>query len=94
MSDIYISADNPGVCRVCGRLADLRGSTCFDCASRAEELAARRSPEEHRAAADAAEQAGAIETARICRQWAHERETKTGDYAPGGVFETEYGIKL
>lgn len=78
-------------CRVCGtKTGDLRGNICFDCASNAERRAASRTVEEHLENAIAQLKGGDITLGRIYCQWAYERLTDTGDYAPGGTFDAEY----
>jgi len=77
-------------CTICGKRDDLRGGVCFDCASKAERSAARRSVEDHLRHGLDTLKCGDAEVARIYFQWALERLTKTGDYAVGGTFDVEY----
>ncbi len=78
-------------CLTCGEPRDLRGGFCFDCASAAEERAYRSSISAHLCRAFRHLRAREWREARYRLSWAFERLTKTGDYTPGGYFETEYG---
>jgi len=90
---IYISQEQMGRCKRCGCYDDLRMGTCFDCADAAERRAAQRSAGQHIGMGFRLLREARWTSARICFLWAWERWTRTGDYAPGGVFEREYGIR-
>lgn len=87
---IYISQDNMGWCRGCGKHDDLRLGFCFDCADAGERRAAHRSVAQHvgKGLRHLAQQRWT--NARIDFSWAWERLTRTGDYAPGGEFDSQY----
>lgn len=90
-SDVYISQEHLGICSLCRNYTDLRMGFCFECATDGERRAAQRSVAGHLARSFVCLWRGHWESARICRAWAWERLTRTGDYAPGGTFEREYG---
>lgn len=77
-------------CFGCGASRDLRGGFCFDCASAGEARAARRTVVQHICVGfrNLRKRNGC---AKYDFQWAWERLTKTGDYAPGGYFAA-FGI--
>lgn len=81
-------------CRKCGRHEDCRLGYCWDCADAGERKVAQRSVAEHLEAARRNEALGAHDNAAMDRRWAHERATRTGDYAPNGRFAREYGIRV
>ena len=86
----YISAFGGKTnCRGCGKDDELRLGYCFDCASKGEERAAKRSVEEHLKHGLAQLKKGNMENARYDFKWALERLTLTGDYATGGTFDSE-----
>lgn len=80
-------------CRICQRHEDLRAGICFDCATDAERRAAQRSVLQH-----LLKGLGKVMRLRFNYgtrtdfRWAWERLTRTGDYAPGGEFERQYGL--
>jgi hypothetical protein len=65
---------------------------CFECASNGERRAAESTAAQHLKAA-VKNAAHWNSEWRFDLKWAWERATKTGDYAPGGYFEREHGIK-
>lgn len=83
-----------GICLRCKNDDDLRLGFCFDCATAGERKAANRSALQHVMKAVQNACKGNWSNARYDLAWAIERLTRTGDYAPGGVFEREYGIRL
>jgi hypothetical protein len=83
----------PPKCAGCGNEDDLRFGYCFDCASAGELRAAKRTVLQHLRQAWRNIRKGSGNWKYDAR-WALERATRTGNYAPGGAFETEYGIRL
>lgn len=80
-----------GPCSACGEIEELRYGCCFDCACAAEERAARRSVLEHLSRGLVRVLRGDFSfSTRVDFAWAWERLTKTGDYAPGGEFDSQY----
>lgn len=77
------------VCRGCGKEEELRLGYCFDCASKGEERAAKRTVEEHLKHALMKLEKGFREDAKYDICWALERLTETGDYAQVGTFDRE-----
>ncbi len=77
-------------CGGCGQMLELRLGFCFDCSSRGEERAAKRTVAEHLKQARANLAKGSPNW-RFDLHWAWERFTQTGDYAPGGYFD-KFGI--
>lgn len=74
-------------CSTCGvEESDLRFGVCFDCASRGEETAARRTVMQHVTRGVWNIRRGCWFFAKYDFLWAWERLTKTGDYAKGGEF--------
>lgn len=90
---MYISQEQMGHCATCGRWDDLRLGCCFDCADKGERRAAHRTVMQHIAKGVRHVARRRWTNARIDFSWAWERLTRTGDYKPGGEFETQYGIK-
>lgn len=80
-------------CVCCRQEADdLRGGVCWDCATDGEREAAGFSVLRHLwEAARRLPQPRRWWAARISVAWAWDRLTRTGYYAPGGIFEREYG---
>lgn len=75
-------------CNYCGKEAELRMGCCWECGTSGEARAARRTVWQHLwTGAKHAVQGSA--NARFDFQWAWERLTRSGDYAPGGEF-SEY----
>jgi len=93
VSEPYISTDNMGRCSGCNKWDDLRFGYCFDCACAGERRAAHCSILGHIGKGMKHIAGGYWTEARIDFSWAWERATRTGDYAPGGEFERQYGIK-
>ena len=93
MSGLYVSRENMGRCGRCKEYTDLRLGFCFDCATSAEKRAAQRSVAQHVVTGVGFLGRRRWTNARICFAWAWERLSRTGDYAPGGEFEREYGIR-
>lgn len=89
----YISTDQMGTCAGCRNWDDLRMGFCFDCATDGERRAAHRSVVRHLIAGARHVTLRRFTAARIAFSWTWERLTGTGDYAPNGEFEREYGIK-
>lgn len=81
-------------CACCGSDDELRMGFCWDCACAGEERAANRTALQHIGQAISKASRGYWTESRICLSWAKERLTRTGDYAPGGEFEKQYGIRL
>jgi len=80
-----------GPCAGCGQPEELRMGYCFDCAMAGEERAARRSVLQHLRCGFGRILLGNFSFAtRMDFVWAWERLTKTGDYAPGGEFDSQY----
>ena len=80
-----------GPCFACGKTDELRMGCCFDCACDGEHRAARRSVLQHIGQGLGLALKGQFDfSTRTSFVWAWERLTKTGDYAPGGEFETQY----
>lgn len=91
---VYISQEQIGRCSRCRSLTDLREGFCFDCATEGERRAAHRTVVQHVGRSFyAALYERDLTSARIFLRWAWERLTRTGDYKPGGEFESQYGIK-
>lgn len=81
-------------CSVCGAEDDdLRFGVCFACAEAGERRAAQRTVRQHLGTAVRNLWRGKLTYARYDLTWAWQRLTKTGDYAPGGTFEQDYGLK-
>lgn len=79
-------------CRGCGKLnEDLRLSFCFDCATRGEERAAKRTVVQHLYKALQNVLKGSS-CWRYDLRWAFQRLVRTGDYDEGGYFDRQ-GIK-
>ncbi len=76
-------------CQGCGKEDELRLGYCFDCASKGEERAAKRSVKQHLEHAIGQLEKGNDENAKYDIQWALQRHTLTGDYAKGGTFDQE-----
>ncbi len=77
-----------GTCNFCGTAdSELRAGCCFDCATKGEERAARRTVVQHIRKAATNARKGYWDNARIDLRWAWERLTRTGDYAPDGYFD-------
>lgn len=90
MTKEYISAyGGKTICKGCGKDEELRLGFCFDCASKGEERAAKRTVEQHLEHALNEINKGNKENARYDIQWALQRLTLTGDYADGGTFDKE-----
>lgn len=90
---IIITDGSPGYgpCFACGEVDELRMGCCFDCAMAGEEVAARRTVMQHLGHGIWRVLRGRFGFAtRMDFVWAWERLTKTGDYAPGGEFESQY----
>lgn len=87
--DVYYSY-NAGlsVCRGCKREEELRLGYCFDCASKGEERAAKRTVIGHIKKAWENYRAGSRNW-RYDLKWAWERATRTGDYKRNGYFDRE-----
>jgi hypothetical protein len=73
------------ICAGCGKDEDCRFGFCFDCATAGEERAARRTVLQHLSRGFKNLSTGS-NNARFDFQWAWERLTRTGDYAPDGAF--------
>jgi hypothetical protein len=80
------------ICQGCGRTDDTRMGFCFECATAGEERAARRTVLQHVMKGLGHCARGYWLDARIDFSWAWERLTRTGDYRPGGEFESQYGV--
>jgi hypothetical protein len=80
------------ICTGCKRNEDLRFGYCFDCASQGEKRAAKRTTLEHVAKGIRNILEGS-KNYQFDFRWAMQRVTRTGDYAPNGYFEKEYGAK-
>jgi hypothetical protein len=76
-------------CACCGEPEELRMGFCFDCATKGEERAAKRSVLQHVAKGVRHIFTGHYTNARIDFSWAWERLTRTGDYKPGGEFDRQ-----
>lgn len=79
-------------CKGCGANRDLRLGFCFDCATDGERRAAMRSVVQHLLHIPRCLVHRNWFGAKTDLMWAWERLTKTGDYAPGGEFENQYGV--
>lgn len=80
-----------GPCASCGSTDELRMGHCFDCAMRGEERAAHRAVAQHLGHGLWRALRGRFDFAtKTDFVWAWERLTKTGDYAPGGEFDSAY----
>lgn len=73
-------------CYSCGQDEDCRLGFCFECATIAEDKAAKRTVVQHLKKAVSHFYLGLFVEARIDLCWAWERLTGTGDYAPDGEF--------
>lgn len=82
------------ICKKCGNDDECRMGICFDCASAGEARAAKRTVIHHIGKGISHFVRGYRTNARIDFQWAWERFTQTGDYAPGGEFERSYGVTI
>lgn len=81
---------NEDTCLACGSPDDdTRFGICFDCATKAEANAARRTIVQHAARGVKNALRGDFGSAKIDFTWAVERLTRTGDYRKGGVFDRE-----
>lgn len=77
-------------CAKCGREEELRLGYCFNCVSEGERRAAKRTVWQHfLKGLSKLHQPKRLWQIRYDWQWAWERLTRTGDYAPGGVFDKE-----
>lgn len=81
------------ICRGCGLEEDVRFGVCFDCATSGEARAAKRTVLQHIRKGFGNAMKRKWISSRIDFMWAWERLTRTGDYAPGGTFERDYGIR-
>ena len=91
---MYVIQEQLGRCARCRQYSDLRYGYCFDCADAGERRAATRTVAQHLGKGGAHLWRRRWTNARIDFQWAWERLTRTGDYAPGGEFERQYGVTL
>ncbi len=81
---------NSKICKCCKKtVEDTRFSTCFECASVGEEMAAKRSVLQHLKKGAENIIAGNFEYSLYDFSWAWQRLTKTGDYSKGGTFDRE-----
>lgn len=84
----------PEACVSCGRDEELRMGVCWECANDGERTAAARSVFGHIGHAISRMARGRFDFGtKTDLQWAWERLTGTGDYAPGGSFERDYGVR-
>ena len=89
MAEPYLSYyAGKSICRSCKREEELRGGYCFDCATRGEVRAAKRTVIQHIAKAMQNIKAGSRYW-RTDLKWAWERLTRTGDYRKDGYFDGE-----
>lgn len=78
-------------CRGCGVFDELRGGWCWDCASRGELKRARWTVLQQVKSGLAHLRTRHWFEAKCDFRWAWQRFTRTGDYAPGGYLDQEYG---
>lgn len=76
-------------CVGCGVEDELRLGHCYDCATRGEERAAKRTVAQHLMKACRNVLSGHWLYAKFDLSWAWQRLTRTGDYAAGGPFDWE-----
>jgi hypothetical protein len=77
-------------CKYCGAATDdLRFGCCFDCATKGEIRAAKRTVLQHLAKGVWHLVRGFRWEAKTDCKWAWERLTRTGDYTPDGYFDRE-----
>lgn len=76
-------------CSSCGRYDELRMRVCFDCAHKAESVAAKRTVVGHVMRAIANALRGEFEYSRYDLSWARQRMLRCGDYANGGYFDEQ-----
>lgn len=81
------------ICAKCGRDDECRLGFCFDCADEGEAKAAVRTVVQHIGKGISHAVRGYWTNARIDLSWAWEHLTRTGDYAPGGEFERQHGVR-
>lgn len=68
---------------------ETRMGCCFDCATRGEDRAARRTVVQHIGKGLLNVARGRWGNARFDFRWSWERLTRTGDYAPNGYFDRQ-----